>query len=1444
MKIVMTGGCPVIVQEISPSGHEMQDLSPEQATSDSHISLKHENVTVDNNSKSTFFALVIGINNYPELRPLAGAVADANEISNFLTTDLKVPANHIINLRDESASREAIIQALRSLKEDSRVHEGDPILIFYAGHGGWTEATDEWKARYATDEIQAIFPYDYKAEVPGSKKVVNCIPDRTIGVLLNELAAAKGNNITVIFDSCYSASCNRSEDETDGTDRLARSADVDINIPADIDADILSLGCDREFNLEHNGSRGPEPLLCTNQSSHIFLAASGSNEKAWEEKNVHEGRKRGVFTVALLKAIRGSGVDKITYQNLMRTLPPLPKQSPHCYGVHQSRILFNSRVPSRKVTFIPVKLERNALILNAGASSGVTLGSVWELHASATEESPTLGYLNAHTPNITRTALLSGDDEAHTRIVSAAKTNVGLLLFARQVRSGPGNELRVYFSPEARRLVFPNYDARCDVTSGINGDCEVGYVVHPSRDSADMAVELYNPFSIPRSEQSPSSNGSGAEPEVEFFLCHPQVEKYNVSQMRHRKPARYEEVEPVLFAAARWNCYLRCTKESEGSTSTVSMEMMNLRVGNKYINDSMEELWVDLNKTGVVDFVAREEDEYGLRLSSRESVPLYTQVFYFDATDFSISKLSGYSYSSKKQDPEVPAHGQFTVGDNGKGGSPIQFRVRPGAAVEVGFMKLFWSTDPLELDRLQQDSVFEDKSLSPVDESRGADMILHSYQSHQMPELTARYATLDSRIPLKHESVMIDNNSDSNLFALIVGINKYSKILPLTGAVADANALADFLATDIKVPLSHIINLRDESASREAIIQALSSLKVDPRIRKGDPILIFYAGHGGLKEASDEWKARYATDEIQAIFPCDYKTEVPGSKEVVNCIPDRTILALLNELAAAKGDNITVIFDSCHFASSSRCGDEKDGTGRLARSADVDIDIPLDIDAAILSSNNGHRLDLERKYSCHPEPLLCTNQSSHVHFTACGSDEKAWEEQGRGVFTVALLKTIRANRIDKISYRNLVTTLPVLPKQSPHCYGVHKSRVLFNSRVPSRKATFVPVTFGRGILTLNAGASSGVTLGSIWELHTSATEDSPTLGRLKAQTPSVSYSILVSEADEMPAQILNAANTNGDWRLYARQVQSGTGNELRVYFTAEAKQLVFPDSGANPDATSVIGEGHHEVGYVVHPSRDSADLAVEVYNPYSAPGPKQPTAIDGSDAVPEVVFVLCHPLAEKYEISRMRHRKPARREDVEPVLFAAARWNWYLKRTNDSGRSSSTVSMEVMKLCEVYGDYVVPVEGPLENLNKTGVVEFLVREEDRYGLRLSSEAPVPLYIRVFYFDMMDLSISTIFGHHHSNYKLNPEIPACGQFIVGDDQQGGSSIRFSVMPDMALEVGFMKLFWSTDPLELDDLGQDSVFELCDSINESRAGVLETPSRVMDWGTALVTLVMRS
>ena len=85
------------------------------------------------------------------------------------------------------------------------------------------------------------------------------------------------------------------------------------------------------------------------------------------------------------------------------------------------------------------------------------------------------------------------------------------------------------------------------------------------------------------------------------------------------------------------------------------------------------------------------------------------------------------------------------------------------------------------------------------------------------------------------------------LFALIIGINEYksSKITKLLGAVPDAEAVRDYLQKHLRVPSSQITILRDRGATRDTIMNEIKAFSLKDEIKEGDPILIYYAGHGG-----------------------------------------------------------------------------------------------------------------------------------------------------------------------------------------------------------------------------------------------------------------------------------------------------------------------------------------------------------------------------------------------------------------------------------------------------------------------------------------------------------------------------------------------------------------------------------------------------------------------
>ena len=139
--------------------------------------------------KQNMFALIIGIDDYINCRKLRGAVSDAKAMKEYLEQVLGVPEHHIRTLLDHDATRNGIITAFKDLQNDERIKKGNPVVIFYSGHGGELPAPAAWTWWAAETKIQCLLPQDYE------KSQIDPIPDRTVGSLIESIAKVKGDNI-------------------------------------------------------------------------------------------------------------------------------------------------------------------------------------------------------------------------------------------------------------------------------------------------------------------------------------------------------------------------------------------------------------------------------------------------------------------------------------------------------------------------------------------------------------------------------------------------------------------------------------------------------------------------------------------------------------------------------------------------------------------------------------------------------------------------------------------------------------------------------------------------------------------------------------------------------------------------------------------------------------------------------------------------------------------------------------------------------------------------------------------------------------------------------------------------------------------------------------------------------------------------------------------------
>jgi hypothetical protein len=149
------------------------------------------------------FAIVIGINKYLNqdginLRNLGGAEADARAMANFLREELQVLPQNVNLLLNSQATRAKIVEAINFLGSNNSIKFGDPILIYYAGHGARSNNTTTAQPNHETLQRHPVFEMLAPSDISlasGPRPHITGIADYEIRHLLNEVARVKGNNI-------------------------------------------------------------------------------------------------------------------------------------------------------------------------------------------------------------------------------------------------------------------------------------------------------------------------------------------------------------------------------------------------------------------------------------------------------------------------------------------------------------------------------------------------------------------------------------------------------------------------------------------------------------------------------------------------------------------------------------------------------------------------------------------------------------------------------------------------------------------------------------------------------------------------------------------------------------------------------------------------------------------------------------------------------------------------------------------------------------------------------------------------------------------------------------------------------------------------------------------------------------------------------------------------
>jgi hypothetical protein len=239
--------------------------------------------------RKNVWAVVVGVNRYPKVRPLKYAVNDAKIFYNHLVEFSQIPRENVTLLLDQDATLTRMRSTLGTHLKNM-AGKDDMVIIFFAGHG----ATEKDVMSPDGDGLEKyLLPYDSDPK----DLYATAMPMAEVSRIFSRIQAER---LVFIADSCYSGASG------------GRTIDV-----SGIRATISDAFLDRVA-----GGKG-----------RVIITASGANEVSAEYDNI----KQGVFTHYLVEGLKGKAdtdkdgaitVDEV-YQFVSEAVPRATNQEQH-----------------------------------------------------------------------------------------------------------------------------------------------------------------------------------------------------------------------------------------------------------------------------------------------------------------------------------------------------------------------------------------------------------------------------------------------------------------------------------------------------------------------------------------------------------------------------------------------------------------------------------------------------------------------------------------------------------------------------------------------------------------------------------------------------------------------------------------------------------------------------------------------------------------------------------------------------------------------------------------------------------------------------------------------------------------------------------------------------------------------------------------------------------
>lgn len=629
----------------------------------------------------------------------------------------------------------------------------------------------------------------------------------------------------------------------------------------------------------------------------------------------------------------------------------------------------------------------------------------------------------------------------------------------------------------------------------------------------------------------------------------------------------------------------------------------------------------------------------------------------------------------------------------------------------------------------------------------------------------------------------------SNLFALLVGINTWdpaSRVRSLRGCLNDTKAVETFLLENLNVPSERVKILRDSEATREGIINAFKSHLINnAEIQKGDQIFFHYSGHGARVR------------DLQGIEPDGYHESLVAydSRTPGNCdLLDKELGELLDDLAQAKGSNITVILDSCHSGSGTRDVPADENTP-LSREIEADErPLPPEVAKKMAKLAGATRSVTPSVAGWVPGDM------PYVLISGCRDEQLSREYEGsptvwNGALTYFALEYLK-RMSPTATYRDLHETVAaqvngLYKSQEPQCEG-QRDRIIFGG-VQVERYPFITVKRVEGnTVYLDGGIVHDLREGTELALYL---PDVRTRADLKGKTPVVKVRVVSADVTTAEAEIIQEA---GEVRA-----QSEIPQFARAVITAQAYnpnlQKVALVSDGNPDSDHAMAQLRIALegdGDQLKPSLllqitapEEASLVVKTlegqYQIYDGGGKLllQPEDFNRADEGDDTITVGALRIRQGLE-GIARHRAVLNlRNEESAALDTQVKVSMRQIIPGSQGRKASDTSEPTQSDGSILLSY-----DPADN--KT------------YAIEVRNDTGETLFANIF-----------LLTSNYGIYRLYPNKgqndSITGPFTIGLRQSGERPIGIGLAPDQITTTEHLKVILTPEPTDLAGLSQDAL-----------------------------------